>query len=380
MVSWLLVVPCVVRAAGPPPSAVFSEHLISADYTYAYGLGAADLDDDGDVDLTSADTTGHRVYWFANDGSGGFTRHLVRDMGDGWPERHAVVDLDQNGTPDVVTVDHFNWSIVWFENDGTPSGGAWAARNVSTDMPHAYDVDVTDIDGDGDLDVFASAYVGNRFAWFENPGDPFVEEWTKHEIAVGEETRTVRAADFDGDGDADLLGGIVGEGLYWYENLGPPALEWPRHTIRKGGGPQHGEPVDLDGDGDLDVVMAAYRSNGYPKWPGEIVWYENRDGRFRKHRVAGAYLGAFEAVTGDLDADGDLDVVATAWGDGNLAWWENLGNDRRWRLRELAPGFIRGNSVLVRDFDGDGRLDIVACGEIGNNTLRWWRNEGPPAS
>jgi hypothetical protein len=198
-------------------------------------------------------------------------------MGDGWPERHAVVDLDQNGTPDIVTVDHFNGSIVWFEIDGTPGGGVWNAHDLSTDMPSAYDVAVTDIDGDG------------------------------------------------------------------------------------------------------DVVMAAYRSNGYPKWPGEIAWYENRPGgRFRKHRVAGAYLGAFEAVSGDLDADGDLDVVATAWGDGNLAWWENLGNDRRWRLRELAPGFIRGNSVLVRDLDGDGRLDIVACAEIGNNTLRWWRNEGPP--
>jgi len=382
LVPWLatLLVPWHAAAAKPPPSVVFSEHLISDDYTYAYGLGAADLDGDGDVDLTSADTTGHRVFWFENDGSGTFERHLVRDMGDGWPERHVVVDLDQNGTLDVVVVDHFNWSILWFENDGTPGGAPWDVHAVTAaNMPHAYDVDVTDIDADGDLDVFASAYVGNELAWFENPGDPFVAEWVKHQIDVGEESRTVRAADFDGDGDADLLGGMVGDGLYWYENLGPPALQWPRHTIKRGLGPVHGEPFDIDLDGDLDVVMASYRSNGYPKWPGAVTWYENRPGKpFRGHRVAAKYLGAFEAVAGDLDDDGDVDVAATAWGTGSLTWWENQGNDRRWLERELAPGFFRGNSVLLRDLDGDDRLDIVACAEIGNNTLRWWRNEGPP--
>jgi hypothetical protein len=361
--------------AAPVPSTGFTEHLISADYTYAYGLGAADLDGDGDIDLTSSDTTGHRLFWFENDGSGGFTRHVIRVFPPGWPERHVIVDLDRNGTPDVVVVDHYAWALLWYENDGTPADGPWEEHVITAaNMPHAYDVDVTDIDQDGDLDVFASSYVGNAFAWFENPGDPAEEEWAKHPIALGEETRTVRAADFDGDGDADMLGGIVGEGLYWYENPGPPALEWTRHVIRRRGGPQHGEPLDLDGDGDLDVVMAAMHTK---TWVGEVRWYENRGGRFRPHRIVSRYPYAFEAVAGDLDGDGDIDVVGTAWHIGALAWWENQGNDRLWRRWDLAPLFLRGNSVLVRDLNGDGRLDIVACAEIGTNELRWWRNEGP---
>ena len=57
----------------------FEEHLIKDGYTYAYGIAAADLDGDGDLDLTSADcTSNNALYWFENDGRGGFKQHFIQ--------------------------------------------------------------------------------------------------------------------------------------------------------------------------------------------------------------------------------------------------------------------------------------------------------------
>src|SRR5262245_3714710 len=364
-----------VIAAASAGETRFTEHLISGGYAYPYGIAAVDLDGDGDLDLTSADYQPHnRLYWFENRGAGQWTRHLIQENDPQRLERHRVGDVNKDGRPDVVIVENFYGDLKWFENPPDPKDGKLWRRHYITrgGLLGAYDVDLADLDRDGDLDVAASSWrLGNRFVWYENPGRGQEGGWTAHVIDVNQaETRTVRAADFDRDGDADLLGTVSGAGIVlWYENPGDPRQPWPRHVIDLLSRPVHGQPVDIDRDGDLDVVMAAGMAapeNSDPK-AHKVLWYENPGNPahiavWQKHPIADSFDQAFEAVGGDLDADGDVDVAATAWGPrGRVAWFENKGDPKaEWTMHLVKADWPRANQILIADLDGDGRPDLAA--------------------
>lgn len=376
--------------AEPPAPLRFSEHLISGDYTYAFGIAAADLDGDGDLDLTSADALPHNsLYWVENDGQGHFTRHFIQQNDPERLERHMIADINRDGRPDVVIVENLRGDLKWFKNSGTPKDGKLWERHYITkgQLPSAYDVAPVDLDGDGDLDVAASSWNANAIAWFENDGTPeSTQEWQKHLIDGNvPESRTIRAADFDGDGDPDLLTTArLANQVIWYENPGKPAGQaWPKHIIDgQTVNPTHGHPVDMDRDGDLDVVLALGFAGNGAVTPPELVWYENngkpQEGTWKKHVIDRTIPDAFEAFATDLDGDGDLDVAATGWGPhGSVSWLENPGDPTgEWKKHPLKENWIRANQVIAADLNGDKRPDIAACAERGSLELRWWKNEG----
>ncbi len=379
----------------------FTERRLLHGYTYAYGIAAADFDGDGNLDLTSSDAEPNsNLYLLLNDGKGGFRHSFIQKYAgeENQPirlERHAIGDINRDGLLDVVIVDNLKWDIRWFENPGKESlTKPWKLHRVSAakEVPGSYDVALADLDADGDLDVAASSWrFGNRFDWFENAGQPGDgSQWIRHEIEGDiAETRTIAVADFNRDGKPDVLGSArVAKQIVWYANSGKPATEpWKKHVIDdKTVAPTHGHPVDIDGDGDLDVLMAfglaAPAGNASPE-SHQIAWYENvgKPGlgtEWKKHPIVASFPQGFEAVAGDLDGDGDIDVVATGWSpQGRLAWFENTGDPTAdWKMHSLKSNWSNAVTVIVADLDKDGRLDIAACAERGANELRWWRNEG----
>jgi len=382
----------------------FTEHLISNDFTYSYGLCPTDIDGDGDVDLVSSDAREHgALYWFENDGKGNFTRHTIfaapQDMTQELVrmERHVAVDMNHDGHPDVVIVDNKAGDVRWFENDGTPKDEKpWRLHMVARgSLPGAYDVAMGDIDGDGNLDAATTSWrLGNQFSWFQHPGtmDPKNEiMWVKHVIEDDvAETRTVSLGDINRDGRLDVLGTATKAGLVvWYENPGNPATaQWKKHVIDETGRPAHGHLVDMDGDGDLDFVMAAgmaEKMGGSAITPvvHQVAWYENvgtpGDGSvWKKHVIAEPFEEGFEAVAADLDGDGRMEVIATGWGPhGRVVWFDNAGDPRgAWTAHVIKENWTAANQVVIADFDGDGRPDIAAGSDKKSNQVFWWHNEG----
>ena len=76
------------------------------------------------------------------------------------------------------------------------------------------------------------------------------------------------------------------------------------------------EPADMDGDGDLDVLLTAGDTMDdqiqFKPYQG-VSWLENQGSYPFVYHSIGRYYGAMRAEAGDLDGDGDLDVVAAAW-------------------------------------------------------------------
>lgn len=370
--------------AGPAAPVRFTEHLIAGGYNYCYGIATGDLDGDGDMDIVSADGFAG-LYWFENDGKGNFTKHVIRENNKELLERLCLADMNGDGRLDVVIIDNINGHVLWFENPPDPRKSPWQMHAIERDtMPGAYDVTVGDIMGNGTLSVIASSWrKGNQFAWYEKRWGDWIKHVIDHPIA---ETRTVRAVDINGDGRLDVLGTGSKEGeVVWYANPGDPIHKpWKKTVIDSAARPIHGHPVDMDGDGGVDVVMAlgmgALEAN--PKYH-QVVWYEHGGrpelGPWKKHIIAEHFPNAFEAVAGDLDGDGQIEVVASSWAeDGRLAIFKHDGDPRgKWTMQVLREHWPLANQVLLADLDGDGRLDILACAERGSNELRWWRNEGP---
>ena len=397
LLGLILVVVAALHGEPVAPITTFEENLIRAKYGYAYGIAAADLDGDGDLDLVSSDTTDDKtpkkdngtLLWFENDGKGTFTEHVIAKNEDGWFERLAVGDIDGDGHADVAVVLNRAGSVVWFSNPGKPASQPWKRHGiVSGGLPGAYDVALGDFDGDGRLDVAASSWTrGNRFVWYRNPGkDGFAEDWPAHILENKlSETRTIRVADFNGDGRPDLLGTASAAPLVvWYENTGKPGESptWKKHIISTEAAPIHGQPADMDGDGDIDVVMAHGMRDGLlPRAKHQVVWYENvgkpGKGTEWKQHIVGALPDAFEAVVADLDGDGKLDFVATAWGPaGRVVWFHNPGDPKKsWPMNLLKDKWPNANSVIVADLNGDRKMDIAATAERGANEFRWWMNK-----
>lgn len=362
-----------------------------------------------------------------------FTEEVIDPFGSSPTNIHAktIGDLNGDGLPDIIAAGAgtTNNGLFWYQNPSwtkhtiVPDGAA--VGGFSTDMQ------VGDIDGDGDLDIVipeanSAGGIGRFLRWYENPGplgDPVTDPWQPH--AIGEElTHDVELADMNNDGKLDVVGrfnrlwlylqndavaddwtairvnsnGQEGLGLgdydndgdidmatsgYWLENPlvpdGEAAMDstWAEWTIDSGrAADSKVNAADINQDGQLDVVINTSEQAG-----GELAWYEPSNpsdatqGPWTKHSIG--FVDYDHSIqTADVDLNGTIDVIVAEMhqssGDDNVLVFYNLnGAGTSWDFQIVDTD--GSHNIRAADIDLDGDIDIMGA-NWANTELTLWRN------
>ena len=397
---------------------------------YGMGVAAGDFNNDGCVDLYLTSLGPNQL--FRNNCNGTFTDVSKQSRTDdpSWTVSSAFLDYDRDGWLDLFVGNYLSWRVESNTPCFTPSGrpdycspnvyqpqpsrllhnnhdGSFTdvttASGIGREFGPALGVSTADFNGDGWIDVYVAndgqpnqLWINQRNGTFRNTGllsGTAVSAHGKAKAGMG-----VDAGDFDNDGDEDLfVTNLTGEGNDLYVNDGSGLFE--EQSARSGlGGASRGYTgfgtawFDIDNDGLLDTltvngavqtIEALRRVNDpFPLHQRKLLFKNSGQGRFEDVTARGG--AAFElsevgrgAAFGDLDNDGDEDVlVANNNGQPRLLV-NNIGNQNHWIGLRLV-GAAQGTAAnQTRDMLG-ARVGIVRDG--GPTLWRRVRSDGSYAS
>ncbi|MGY6648172.1 Ig-like domain-containing protein [Wenyingzhuangia sp. IMCC45574] len=355
-------------SADSPANFPFGQNRVTTNADGAYGVYAADLNNDGHLDLLSASFGDNKIAWYANDGSGNFSAEKVITTN---ADRALIVyaaDLDGDGNLDVLSASYDDDKIAWYKNDGSGNFGAQQIIGSGVTEDGASSVFAADLDGDGDLDVLTTAGIGDTVSWYVNEGaGNFGAQQVISNLTNG--AFSVYAADMDNDGDLDVLSASSSDDkIAWYENDGNGNFGAQQVITTLTDGARKVYAADLDGDGDLDVLSGSLNDD-------KIAWYENDGkGNFGSQQVITTLADETRSVHAvDLDGDGDLDVISGSQEDDKVAWYENQGSGVFGAQQVISTQNNAVNIVYAADLDGDGDMDIVAASQK-DDEIAWYEN------
>ena len=387
-----------------------------------------DVDLDGDLDLLAEAPFSHLRY-YRNDGGDGPARY-VPAADTLWDVTGEPVFSDRQNIPNAADIDcdgqldlligRLTGTITRYEAESTDEDGVPRFAHVTDSFEDieivgamqgsrhgANTMALGDVDQDGDHDLFWGDFFEPGLLFIENTGScrrP-VLRGTPRPFPTGDPVATSgynapALGDVDGDGDADLVMGVLGgafgpnrtsvENLYQFVQGADGAFDLSTTRLIRTldvGSESHPAFSDLDGDGDLDLLLSNKIETDNTR-TGRIYVYENTG---TSRRPAFAARGSvpdlpdayhYAPAFGDLDGDGDDDVILGQWDD-RVAYYRNDrepgdgGAMPRWTLVDSAAATLtrgRNTTPALGDLDGDGDLDLL-LGE-SSGALNYYVNVG----
>ncbi len=363
---------------GAPGAGVFVDTLagLAADHPTTVSLG--DVNGDGDLDAVVANGgggTATNVAVFQNDGTGTLAPAGAFSS-DNASHRSALGDLDGDQDLDCVVVYYASASPNIYRNDGT---GVFTSFGTSLGSLPTLCVHLADVDGDTDLDVLMGMDTGGGNRVFVNDGSAGLTPGGT--FATAQNTWAIATADVDGDGDLDVFA-ANGGGVVLFLNDGLGAFSASGQVFASSGLVQSLAAGDVDEDGDQDIVVV-HRTGGTRVYRNAGTGAFTDSGQLLGD-VGGLSTQAFAGVLGDVDGDCDLDLVFgnadAGFGfpgmipDGRTTVWRNDGigvfSDSGQRLGASA---VLTTGVALGDLNGDGDLDLVT-GDGGGFSLQVYSN------
>jgi hypothetical protein len=330
-------------------------------------LATGDFDADGDVDAASVSSAGANLTVFSGLGNGTFLVSRNDDSTFAFTSHVAAADLDDNGRPDLVVTSAGGGAqdllafVLRNRGNGTfvdPTGFRVGPANA-----FACFVAAGDLDGDGDVDLaFASAGnapAGNQASLLLNAGNGSFGSSLDFDVpAVPSQ---IAAGDMDGDGTLDLVLASLAPDVRAYLNQGGGGVPSfaPAEVVPTTDAARSIALGDFDRDFDRDLALGFSLAAR-----GGIAVFENLG-------TAGGVWGGLDGGTaylldsdgetlaaGDMDGDGDPDLLAGQGGDLTALFNESGGSFPR-SERFAAGTNASSRDVGLRDVDGDGDLDAL---------------------
>ena len=293
------------------------------------------------------------------------------------PSHTEVIDFDADGDRDILVAalglfpptEMLAGKVLLLRQS---SNGTFEKEVLLENVGRVADARAVDLDADGDLDIAVAIFGGGAVGeviWLENEGGI---KYSKHTLLNLSGALNISPADLNGDGKIDLVSLISQEHEMAVAFINGGKGQFTPQRLSKAPHPMFGSTsmrtVDLDGDNDIDLLFTngdALDLQQDPKPYHGVQWLENTGNlKFRYHNI-GRFYGAAVAIPGDLDSDGDLDVVATSW---NNYWDDPRRQSMIWFENDGKQNFIQRNlisrpesivTVALKDMNKDNKLDIV---------------------
>ena len=338
---------------------------------YFSTLHGADLNADGYEDVLGITSRGI-VALFNLGGDGLDTVRMLLPL-DEWAVGLGSADIDGDGDADI-TFGVKNYDTVYWLENAAGDGSAWITHVVTDEAVDVTDVITTDLNADGLVDLavaYASNAAGHHLSWYSNFGGG--DFGSEREITTGGVwyPGTLAAGDFDGDGDLDIVSGSRGFtgsnyafALRWFENTNGLGYFDGPNTIHVSGGPIRAvEAADFDGDGYAEIMTSASWDNAT-----RLTVFSNTAGAGFGDPVTPDHhrLGINSFSIANLNGDTLPDLITTV--DSNDALEVYTGTSTLLSAPLHLTSTVGGHvtSSTPNDCNGDGLPDVV----VFNNGTR----------
>jgi hypothetical protein len=304
------------------------------------GMVAADLDDDGDLDLAVASYTDGKVSVLFNEGTGTFGAAMSYSAQPGLFDIKAL-DLEDDGFPELLLAHAGNGTVdVLLNHEGILSPGPRYPANVN-----AVALELADLNGDDRLDVVVAndAYLKGGYSVLINETPGTLSSPVFHEVDTN--TRAVALGDLDDDGETDVAV-LTPSALAVAVNTGSGDFGQAESYPTAGSTPFSVVAADLNGDGWLDLASSTDA--------GMAISYNLGDGEFGVEY--GVPYAARALAADDFTGDGRVDLaVARTTGLSLLVG----RSDGTLQVPDEELSSANAIEVASADFDGSGSPDLV---------------------